>query len=105
MVGSLEEEKEELRFRLQEAERRSEEFNAKLFEMEREVKMLFHERDLELRDSAMKHSMELKTKEENKKLLLEDIQNLIKEKRKLQQRGSTFGSTIRNSDLSTSNIN
>jgi hypothetical protein len=56
----------------------------KLYEMENEVRMMMQEREKEMKDQALRQTLESRNKEENKKLLLGDIQNLIKEKRLMQ---------------------
>ena len=57
-----------------------------------------------MQNNALKQSVETKAKEENKRLLLEDIQNLIKEKRNLQSRGTGSIGGLGNSFYNT-NLN
>jgi len=49
----------------------------KLFDLEREVRSMFIEREKEVKDSSLRHSLEQRTKEENKGRMLGDIHNLI----------------------------
>lgn len=86
MLVEVEEERDEFREKYRIADRKSEDFNLKLFEMEREVRQMIQEREKEMKDSALRQTLELRNKEENKRQLLDDIQNLIKDKRKVQQK-------------------
>mmetsp|Transcript_9334 Transcript_9334/g.7111 ORF Transcript_9334/g.7111 Transcript_9334/m.7111 type:complete len:88 (-) Transcript_9334:114-377(-) len=66
-ISALEEERDEWRGKFLEADRRSEEFNAKLFQMEREVRTLVEEREREIKDQASKQTIENRARQENKK--------------------------------------
>ncbi len=65
--------------RLQNAERLNDELTSRLFDLEREVRAMINEREREVKDNVMRTSMETRSKQENKAVMLDDIQNLIKQ--------------------------
>jgi hypothetical protein len=50
LVQEVEEERDEFRDKFRISERKSEEFNTKLYEMENEVRMMMQEREKEMKD-------------------------------------------------------
>ena len=74
----IEEERDEWREKSRINERRCQDLNERMNEMEKEVVGLMQEREKEMRDVVLRQNMEVKLKEEEKGKMLDDIQHLIK---------------------------
>ena len=78
-MKEFEDERDEWKDKAKYQERRSDDVKNQMIELEREVRLMMSERERELKDSALRQTVELRTKEETKGRMLEDIQSLIKQ--------------------------
>lgn len=69
----LQQERDEYEDRMKCAERRTEELSYKLYDLEREVRNMMHEREREIKDSCLRQTLDTKKQEESKGRMLEDI--------------------------------
>ena len=93
-LKSLESDMEEVSTQLRSALRDREELTIQLAEFERDVKSLMEERERDRKEQEARGMLEIRSKEENKGVMLGDIQNMIKsykDEKKMSKSGYISG--------------
>lgn len=86
-----EEEADKWRYKCKELEATREDMYQRMCELEREVRSMMSERELEMKNNVMRQSLEVKQKDESKGKMLGEISSLIKQFKDEKKNGRING--------------